>query len=64
LVGLSVLLAGRTNLGGHTNQFDIVGQVVEILVILGLIGWGLHRNRRGAAEAPRLDLPPGLSDPA
>jgi hypothetical protein len=48
-VGLSAFLRGHTNVGGHVDAVDIVGQILEIVAILGLVGWGVLRNQRAAA---------------
>lgn len=44
-LSLSHFLSGHSNVGGRTDAVDIVGQVVLVLIVLGLIVWGLLRTR-------------------
>ena len=46
LFGLSAFLQGHTNLGELTDGVDIAGQIIEALVILLILAWAVHRNRR------------------
>ena len=39
------IVRGATKLGAPVDAADIVGQCVLILVVLGLIGWAVRRNR-------------------
>lgn len=50
-LGLDVFLRGRTNLGTTVGPADVAGQVVGILLVLGLIAWGARLLPGGAASA-------------
>jgi len=53
-LGLSAFLAGRTKIGARTDLVDVIGQVVEVMVVLGLVGWAMLRGGGAAMEpAPR-----------
>ena len=44
-VGLTAFLAGHTNIGARTGPADVAGQIVLILIVSGVIGLGVARNR-------------------
>lgn len=43
--GLVAFARGETNLGAHVEPVDVAGQVVVILVLFGVIGPGVVRQR-------------------
>lgn len=45
-------LGGRTNIGGAVGAVEVAGQIVEVLVVLGLIAWGIARSRVAEARRP------------
>jgi hypothetical protein len=51
-VSTTAFLGGRTNIGEDAGAVDVAGQILEVLVVLGLIAWGIARSRRTTAELP------------
>lgn len=51
-VSTTTFLGGRTNIGDHVGALDVAGQVLEVLIVLGLIAWGLVRGRRAPEQRP------------
>jgi hypothetical protein len=48
---LSTFIGGHTNLGARTDLADVAGQILLVLVIFGLIGFGVARSRAGDLAA-------------
>jgi hypothetical protein len=60
-VGLGAFLSGRTHLGAPTSALDDIGQVIEVLAVLGLIALARRRSgllpcrRRSHSQSTRSD---------
>ncbi|MFZ0216562.1 MAG: hypothetical protein WAM30_11570 [Candidatus Dormiibacterota bacterium] len=59
--GVEVMMRGRTDLGAPTGPIDVAAQVLLVLLVLALIGWGAWRNSRPAAQTANSTLAPAAT---
>ena len=53
---LAAFLQGHTDVGARTGPLDVVGQILLILVVFGLIGVGVARNRHAVTRAQPVEV--------
>ena len=63
-VSTATFLGGRTSIGETAGAVDVAGQILEVLVVLGLIAWAIARSRRTTAELPGAGTGAGAHLPA